>query len=65
MIINFYNEVTKWPSMDTFELAWVGDFNPKMQSLLQALGCRTLKIHATYRKVLSGDIEFKKYELKK
>lgn len=65
MIINFYSEVTKWPSMDTFELAWVGDFNPKMQSLLQALGCRTLKIHATYRKVLSGDIEFKKYELKK
>lgn len=65
MIIHFYNEVMKWPSLEAFELAWVGDFNPKMQSLLQALGCHTIKVHATYRKLFSGDIEFKRYELKK
>lgn len=65
MIMHIYEEMLKNKDVENFELAWVGDFNPKMQSLLQALGCRTIKVHATYRKLLSSDIEFKRYQLKK
>jgi len=31
------------------ELAWIGDFNPKMHSLFDALGAKTTKIHYTYQ----------------
>jgi len=32
------------------ELAWIGDFNAKMLSMLKSLGARTTKVHFTYRK---------------
>jgi hypothetical protein len=32
------------------ELSWIGDFNPKMHSLFNALGAHTSKIHYTYIK---------------
>jgi hypothetical protein len=37
------------PKLTTAELAWIGDFNPKMHSLLHSLGAKTTKIHYTYR----------------
>jgi hypothetical protein len=32
------------------ELAWIGDFNAKMLSMLESLGAYTAKVHYTYRK---------------
>ncbi len=31
------------------ELSWIGDFNPKMHSLFEAVGAKPTKIHYTYR----------------
>jgi hypothetical protein len=39
----------KHPEIVRTELSWIGDFNPKMHSLFEALGARTTKIHYTYR----------------
>lgn len=32
-----------------FEMNWIGDFNPKMMHLVETVGGRIKKIHATYR----------------
>jgi hypothetical protein len=39
----------KHPQFTSTELSWIGDFNPKMHSLFNALGAKTTKIHYTYR----------------
>ena len=49
MIMKFHECMAKKPNMLTSELAWIGDFNPKMHSLFDALGAKTTKIHFTYR----------------
>lgn len=46
------NEVMKhWPKIDTVELSWVGDFNPKMRALHEAVGGTFAMKHITYRKI--------------
>jgi len=48
MIMRFYEAVKDKEKLRSSELAWIGDFNPKMHSLFQALGAKTTKIHYTY-----------------
>jgi hypothetical protein len=46
------------PQYTEVELSWVGDFNPKMRSLHEAVGGKFSKRHITYRKYfkeISGD----------
>jgi hypothetical protein len=50
MIMTFYNNLKKHPRFKIAELAWIGDFNAKMISMLESLGAYTSKIHYTYRK---------------
>lgn len=50
MIMKFHNAIMKYPNIRASELAWIGDFNPKMHSLFDALGARITKVHYTYRK---------------
>lgn len=38
------------------ELSWVGDFNPKMQSIHQAVGADFGKRHRTFRKLFNGNL---------
>jgi hypothetical protein len=49
MIMSLYNAIKNHKSIQASELAWIGDFNPKMHSLFEALGAKTTKIHYTYR----------------
>jgi hypothetical protein len=49
MIMRFYESMQNHPKLKTAELAWIGDFNPKMHSLLHSLGAKTTKIHYTYK----------------
>ena len=50
LIIKFYEAMRKsYPQFTQAELSWIGDFNPKMHSLFEALGAKTTKIHYTYR----------------
>lgn len=54
LIMSMYNAMTTHhPEFRSAELAWVGDFNPKMLSLFEALGAETSKIHYTYRRELN------------
>jgi len=48
MIIKFYEAMKKDKYLRASELSWIGDFNPKMHSLFQALGAKTTKVHYTY-----------------
>ena len=50
MIMEFYKKVKANPRIEKAELAWIGDFNAKMLSMLESLGAYTTKIHYTYRK---------------
>ncbi len=45
--------IKKIKNLETLELAWIGDFNPKMLSMLKAVGAELTKVHHTYRKKLS------------
>ena len=50
LIINSFEAMrNKYPQFTSTELSWIGDFNPKMHSLFNALGAKTTKIHYTYR----------------
>lgn len=41
--------IGKFPHINEMELSWVGDFNPKMRALQEALGSEFSKRHVTYR----------------
>ena len=48
MIMKMYETAKKYKALRTSELSWIGDFNPKMHSLFDALGAKTTKVHYTY-----------------
>jgi hypothetical protein len=43
------------------ELSWVGDFNPKMRSLYEAVGGELAKKHQTLRFLFDPDAEFERF----
>ncbi|MCX6231581.1 MAG: GNAT family N-acetyltransferase [Bacteroidetes bacterium] len=50
------NEVMKRkPWYTELELSWVGDFNPKMRALHEAVGAKFAKKHITYRKIFNDE----------
>ena len=51
MIMKFHEGYTNSPNIKVAELAWIGDFNGKMLSMLKSLGSYTTKVHYTYRKI--------------
>ena len=42
------------------EISWVGDFNPKMQALLEAVGGNKAKEHWTLRKLFDDSLPFRR-----
>jgi GNAT superfamily N-acetyltransferase len=44
------------------ELSWVGDFNPKMISIYEALGGTRAKTHMTFRYMIDDTLPFKMYK---
>ena len=42
------------PQYKEVELSWVGDFNPKMRALHEAVGGKFSKRHITYRKYFNA-----------
>jgi len=51
----------KNPHYKEIELSWVGDFNPKMQAIYQAIGGELAKKHITCRYMLDPGVQFKRY----
>ena len=56
------NEVMKHkPWYKEIELSWVGDYNPKMISMYNAVGAKRAKTHHTYRYMIDKNIEFVRF----
>ena len=47
--------------MTEIELSWVGDFNPKMRSMYEAVGGELAKKHLTMRYLFDREAEFERY----
>ncbi len=43
------------------ELSWVGDYNPKMISMYEAIGAQKAKTHITYRYMINKAIPFRRF----
>jgi len=43
------------------ELSWVGDYNPKMISMYEAIGAQKAKTHITYRYMINKLIPFRRF----
>jgi hypothetical protein len=49
----------KWYS--ELELSWVGDYNPKMIAIYEALEASRAKTHVTYRYMINTNLPFRRY----
>ncbi len=59
---HLYNMFRKKPWLEELELSWVGDFNPRMIAIYEALGARKAKVHYTYRYLINKDLPFIPYK---
>lgn len=59
---HLYKVFRKKPYYKEIELSWVGDFNPKMISLYNAIGAEQAKKHITYRYLFDRNAEFIRYK---
>jgi hypothetical protein len=49
LIMKFREAMQRNPQFKDNELAWIGDFNPKMLSMFESMGAQEIKRHTTYR----------------
>jgi hypothetical protein len=49
LIMKFRENLIKNGKYEENELAWIGDFNPKMLSMFESMGANPVKRHITYR----------------
>lgn len=49
MIMKFREAMLRQHRFVENELAWIGDFNPKMLSMFESMGAKPIKKHTTYR----------------
>jgi hypothetical protein len=49
LIMKFREAMQRNPQYKDNELAWIGDFNPKMLSMFESMGAQEIKKHITYR----------------
>lgn len=59
---NIYKICQHKPWYKELELSWVGDFNPKMMAIYEALGAKSAKKHITYRYLMDDKAEFIRYK---
>ena len=62
IFLHLYNVFKKKPWLKELELSWVGDFNPKMIAIYEALGAKKAKMHYTYRYLINENIPFLTYK---
>lgn len=60
MINYFEDEVGKGVHYTDLEMNWIGDFNPKMISLVKTLNADVKKVHVTYRYLFDRSKEFER-----
>lgn len=62
IFFQLYHVFKKKPWYRELELSWVGDYNPKMLAIYEALGASRAKTHVTYRYLVDKTDEFKRYK---
>jgi len=61
IFLQLFNVFRKKRYYKELELSWVGDFNPKMISIYEALGGEKAKTHITYRYMINNKIPHRTY----
>jgi len=62
IFLQLYNVFKRKRWYKELELSWVGDFNPKMIAIYEALGAQKAKTHYTYRYLINKDLQFTSYK---
>jgi hypothetical protein len=62
IFLQLYSEFKKKPWFKELELSWVGDYNPKMIAIYEALGAKKAKTHITYRYFINKNLPFIRYK---
>jgi hypothetical protein len=62
IFLQLYEVFKKKPWFKVLELSWVGDFNPKMIAIYEALGAKKAKTHITYRYFINNKLTFTRYK---
>lgn len=62
IFLQLYNVFKKKPWFKELELSWVGDYNPKMIAIYEAIGAKKAKTHVTYRFLINPKHPFMRYK---
>jgi hypothetical protein len=62
IFLQLYKVFDKKPWFKELELSWVGDYNPRMISIYQALGAKKAKTHITYRFMINTNLQFIRFK---
>jgi len=62
IFLQLYKVFKLKPWYKELELSWVGDFNPKMIAIYEALGTQKARTHITYRYMINEKLEFIRYK---
>jgi hypothetical protein len=62
IFLQLYNVFTRKRWFKELELSWVGDFNPKMIAIYEALGAKRAKVHYTYRYMINRSLPSRSYK---
>jgi hypothetical protein len=61
IFLQLYKVFRKKPWFKELELSWVGDYNPKMIAIYEAIGAKKAKTHITYRYLINSSLRFIRY----
>jgi hypothetical protein len=62
IFLQLYNVFKNKRWYSELELSWVGDFNPKMIAIYEALEASKAKTHITYRYMINKNLHFRRYK---
>jgi hypothetical protein len=62
IMFRIYKAVENKTWYKELELSWVGDFNPKMIAIYEAIGAMKARTHITYRYMINDKLEFIRYK---
>lgn len=62
IFLQLYKVFVKKPWYKELELSWVGDFNPKMIAIYEAIGSKKAKTHITFRYLINKNLPFVRYK---
>jgi hypothetical protein len=62
IFFQIYKAFEKKPWYKELELSWVGDYNPRMIAIYEAIGASKAKTHITYRFMINPALSFIRYK---